>query len=101
LARLQLPFGVPYGDLIRYPLSLPGVTCAVVGIGRINREKPEADQLACSLAAAMMDLPDAAGRLRIERLADVRLSIFPECARFERFSLPDQISPAPTTLAIA
>jgi hypothetical protein len=41
---------IPFGDLIRYPLSIPGVTCAVVGIGKINREKPEQDQLVSNLA---------------------------------------------------
>ena len=64
---LGKPDSVNYGDLIRYPLSIPGVTCAIVGIGRIDREKPEQDQLASNLAASLMDLPDAQGRLRIEQ----------------------------------
>jgi aryl-alcohol dehydrogenase-like predicted oxidoreductase len=68
IATVGKPGGIPYGDLLRYPISIPGVTCEVVGIGRINRQKPEADQLVCNLAAAMMDLPDAAGRARIEKL---------------------------------
>ena len=66
------PDGPAYADLIRYPLSFPGVTCSVAGISTINREKPESDQLACNLAAAMMDLPDAEGRLRTERMVAER-----------------------------
>ena len=67
------PDGPSYGDLIRYPLSFPGVTCAVVGISTINREKPDSDQLVSNLAAAMMDLPDAEGRLRTEQMVADRV----------------------------
>ncbi len=61
------PGAVPPADLIRYPLSLPGVTCAVTGIGRIDRQRPEADQLVANLAAGVAEMPSAEERLRIER----------------------------------
>jgi hypothetical protein len=65
--------GPSYGDLIRYPLSFPGVSCSVVGISTINRERPELDQLVCNLAASQMDLPDAQGRLKIEQMVAERV----------------------------
>ncbi len=58
--------GVPSSDLIRYPLSVPGVSTAIVGVSHIDRESPENDQLASNLAAAMMDSTSDAERLRIE-----------------------------------
>lgn len=61
------PGAVNYADLVRYPLSLPGVATAVIGIGQINREKPEADQLVANLAAALKDMPSAAELARIEK----------------------------------
>ncbi|MCL6507182.1 MAG: hypothetical protein K6T59_09165, partial [Bryobacteraceae bacterium] len=61
------PGAVNYADLVRYPLSLPGVATAIIGIGQINREKPEADQLVANLAAALKDMPSAQERARIER----------------------------------
>jgi hypothetical protein len=39
----------------------------VVGIGRIDRERPEADQLVCNLAAGVGDMPSPDERTRIER----------------------------------
>jgi len=66
------PDGPSYGDLIRYPLSFPGVTCTVVGVSTIDRDKPASDQLVSNLAAAMMDLPDAEGRLRTEQMVAER-----------------------------
>jgi hypothetical protein len=48
---------VACSDLVRYTLSLPGVCCAIVGTGQINREKPESDQLVANLAAAVKDMP--------------------------------------------
>jgi hypothetical protein len=61
------PGAVPSADLTRYALSLPGVSCAVTGIGHIDRDKPEADQLAANLAAGVSDMPSPEERLRIER----------------------------------
>jgi len=61
------PGAVHYADLVRYPLSLPGVATAIIGIGQINREKPEADQLVANLAAALKDMPSAQERARIEK----------------------------------
>jgi aryl-alcohol dehydrogenase-like predicted oxidoreductase len=59
-------------DLVRYPLSLPGVSCAIIGTGRIDREKPENDQMVANLTAAVKDIASDAERLRIEREAEVR-----------------------------
>ncbi len=47
-------------------LSLPGVSCAVTGIGTVDRSKPENDQLVSNLAAATQDLASPAERQRIE-----------------------------------
>ncbi len=61
------PGAVPSANLIRYALSLPGVTCAVTGIGHIDRERPEADQLVSNRAAGVSDMPSPDERLLIER----------------------------------
>ena len=66
------PDAVAYSDLVRYPLSLPGVSVAITGIGRINREKPEADQLVANLTAAVKDMPSERERARIESDAAAR-----------------------------
>jgi len=58
-----------YSDLVRYPLSLPGVSVAITGIGRINRDKPERDQLVANLTAAVKDMPSETERARIEKAA--------------------------------
>ncbi len=50
------PEAVSPVPLIRYPLALPGVACAITGIGQINRESEENDQLVVNLAAALTDL---------------------------------------------
>ncbi len=57
----------PYADLVRYPLSLPGVSVAIIGIGQIHREKVESDQLAANLTASLKDMPSALERIRIEK----------------------------------
>ena len=58
---------IGYSDLVRYPLSLPGVSCAIIGTGMINREKPEADQMVANLTAAFKDMPSEIERARIEK----------------------------------
>ncbi len=60
------PNAARYQDLVRYSLSLPGVSCAVTGIGTVDRSKPENDQLVSNLAAATQDLASPAERQRIE-----------------------------------
>lgn len=64
------PDAVACEDLVRYAVSLAGVSCAVTGIGRIDRDKPENDQLAVNLTAALGDLASERDRLAIEK--DVR-----------------------------
>jgi aryl-alcohol dehydrogenase-like predicted oxidoreductase len=59
-------------DLVRYPLSLPGVSVAIIGTGRINRERVEADQLVANLTAAVKDTASETERLRIEQDAAAR-----------------------------
>ncbi len=61
-----------YKDLVRYPLSLPGVSCAIIGTGMINRDKPEADQMVANLSAALSDSPSAAEQKQIEHAALTR-----------------------------
>ncbi|HVN02974.1 MAG TPA: aldo/keto reductase [Bryobacteraceae bacterium] len=65
---------VAYADLVRYPLSLPGVSVAITGIGHIQRDQPEADQLVANLTAAVKDPATGAERIRIENDAAARHS---------------------------
>jgi len=66
------PDAVSCSDLVRYPLSLSGVSCAIIGTGQINRDKPEADQIAANLTAALKDIPSELERRRIEKEAETR-----------------------------
>jgi hypothetical protein len=66
------PDAISYADLVRCPLSLPGVSCAIIGTGQINRDKPESDQLVANLAAALKDMPSEAERRRVEKEAETR-----------------------------
>jgi aryl-alcohol dehydrogenase-like predicted oxidoreductase len=47
------PGYLSYHDMIRYTVSLPGVSCAVIGTGHIDRKDPSKDQLVMNLAAAI------------------------------------------------
>ena len=47
------PDSLNYHDMIRYTVSLPGVSCAIIGIGHIDRKQPDKDQLVANLAAAV------------------------------------------------
>ena len=60
------PEKASYEDLVRYSLSIPGVSCAVTGIGHIDRAKPANCQLVSNLAAATQDLASEAERRRLE-----------------------------------
>lgn len=66
------PEATSCSDLVRYPLSLPGVSCAIIGTGMINREAPERDQMMANLTAAMKDMPSEIERARIEKDAAAR-----------------------------
>jgi aryl-alcohol dehydrogenase-like predicted oxidoreductase len=66
------PQGMPYADLVRYPLSLPGVSCAIIGTGHIDRDKPEQDQMVANLTAAVQDSLSDLDQLRIEREGEAR-----------------------------
>jgi aryl-alcohol dehydrogenase-like predicted oxidoreductase len=66
------PEAVSCADLVRYPLALAGVSCAIIGTGMINREKPEADQMMANLTAAMKDAPSELERGRIEKESEAR-----------------------------
>lgn len=61
-----------YRELVRYSVSLPGVTCAVTGIGHIDRDNPVRDQLVANLAAAVSEPMSVAGREKLEREAASR-----------------------------
>ena len=54
-------------DLVRYTVSLPGVACAITGIGHIDWAEPERDQLVVNLTAAVGDLATERNRRAIER----------------------------------
>jgi len=60
------PDKINHEDLVRYTLSIPGVSCAVTGIGQIDRTKPENDQLVTNLASATQDPASAELRRKIE-----------------------------------
>lgn len=60
------PEGASSTDLLRYPLSIPGVTCAIVGIGRIDRENSKNDQIVANLAASQLGPASTAELRRIE-----------------------------------
>lgn len=60
------PDKISHEDLVRYTLSIPGVSCAVTGIGQIDRTKPDNDQLVTNLASATQDPASAEVRRKIE-----------------------------------
>ncbi|MBI5280959.1 MAG: aldo/keto reductase, partial [Candidatus Solibacter usitatus] len=60
------PGGIDSADLVRYPLSVPGVATVIAGISAISREAPEADQIAANLAGALQDATTDSERVRIE-----------------------------------
>ena len=66
------PQATSCSDLVRYPLSLAGVSCAIIGTGMINRDKPEADQMMANLTAALSDMPSGIERERIEKDSEAR-----------------------------
>jgi len=66
------PDAIACSDLVRYTLSLHGVSCAIIGTGMINREKPEADQMVANLAAAIKDMPSEIEKARIEKDSEAR-----------------------------
>jgi aryl-alcohol dehydrogenase-like predicted oxidoreductase len=47
------PGGMPHSDLLRYVHSLPGVSTVITGIGKIDAEHPEGDQLVANLTASL------------------------------------------------
>ena len=49
------PGAVSHADFIRYALSIPGLSCAIIGAGHIDRANPEADQLVANMTAALAD----------------------------------------------
>ena len=85
IRTVGVPGGVDSADLIRYPLSVPGVAVVIAGVSRVDRERPENDQLACNLAAAVMDVPSEAERRRIESAVaerhGTRTNYFQEASR--------------------
>lgn len=54
-------------DLVRYPLGIAGVSCAIVGIGKIDRSNPEKDQLVTNMTAALDGTVSETEMLAIER----------------------------------
>jgi hypothetical protein len=58
-----------YRDMIRYTVSLPGVSCAIIGIGHIDRKDPSKDQLVANLAAAIDEPMTPQEREQLEKQA--------------------------------
>jgi len=56
-------------DMVRYTLSLPGVCCAVIGTGHIDRKDPSKDQIVANLAAAIDTPMTVAEREALEKEA--------------------------------
>lgn len=56
-----------FHDMVRYPLSLPGVSCAIIGIGHIDRKDPSKDQLVANFAASIAAPMTDAERLAMEK----------------------------------
>lgn len=54
-------------DLVRYPLGVPGVSCAIVGIGKIDRANAEKDQLVTNMTAALDGTVGESEMLAIEK----------------------------------
>ncbi len=85
IRTVGVPGGVDSADLIRYPLSVPGVAVAIAGVARVDRERPENDQIAHNLAAAVQDRASEAERQRIESAVAERhgtgTNYFQEAAR--------------------
>ncbi len=85
IRTVGVPGEVDSADLIRYPLSVPGVAVVIAGIGRIDRERPENDQIAANLTAALHDCTSESERRRIENAvsdrAGTRNNYFQEASR--------------------
>jgi aryl-alcohol dehydrogenase-like predicted oxidoreductase len=58
-----------YHDMIRYTLSLPGVSCAIIGTGHVDRKDPSKDQIVANLAAALDRPMTEAERETLEKQA--------------------------------
>jgi aryl-alcohol dehydrogenase-like predicted oxidoreductase len=54
-------------DLVRYPLGVPGVSCAIVGIGKVDRAAAEKDQLVTNMTAALDGTVGETEMLAIEK----------------------------------
>jgi aryl-alcohol dehydrogenase-like predicted oxidoreductase len=63
------PGSLNYHDMIRYTVSLPGVSCAIIGIGHIDRAHPDQDQLVANLAAAIDEPMAEPERKQLEKKA--------------------------------
>jgi hypothetical protein len=62
------PGQVPYEDLIQYALSTPGVSCAIMGIGIIDKsDDPQRDQLVADIAACQIDGIGPSRRRQVEQ----------------------------------
>jgi len=72
IRTVSVPGGVDSADLIRYPLSVPGVAVVIAGVSHIDRQRPENDQIAYNLAAAVMDRASERERERIEQAVAAR-----------------------------
>jgi aryl-alcohol dehydrogenase-like predicted oxidoreductase len=54
-------------DMVRYTLSLPGVSCAIIGTGHIDRKDSSKDQIVANLAAALDEPMTPGERARMEK----------------------------------
>lgn len=57
-------------DMVRYTVSLPGVSTAIIGTGHINRKNPKDDQLVANLAAVCDTPMTPAERAALEQEAE-------------------------------
>ncbi|HAX41098.1 MAG TPA: aldo/keto reductase [Bryobacteraceae bacterium] len=63
---------VDAADLVRYPLGVAGVSCAIVGIGKIDRANAEKDQLVTNMTAALDGTVSDSEMLAIEKRVRAR-----------------------------
>jgi hypothetical protein len=60
------PGSVEPADLVRYPVSIPGVGVLITGIGMIDRENPANDQIVINFNAVLAGVASDADRRAIE-----------------------------------
>ncbi|NWF84133.1 MAG: aldo/keto reductase [Bryobacteraceae bacterium] len=72
--------GIACSDLIHYVESLPGVSTVITGIGKVDRQNPENDQLVANLSASLDS--DVASPAALRSIEDTLASLHPPAANY-------------------